>query len=118
MYYIMFTYIYQANSLLGQNVEVNVDGKKSSGKVEYVDFSDSKGASVSIGGTMYPLDSITKVYPEDTKVQEENTNFFTAAANSIKTIPKSDSLKSVHLSVIVFTNSIKCSLIFTISLRT
>ena len=78
-----FSNIYQANSLLGQNVEVNVDGKKSSGKVDYVDFSDTKGASVSINGTMYPLDSITKVYPEDTKVQEENTNFFTAAANSI-----------------------------------
>lgn len=78
-----FSNIYQANSLLGQNVEVNVDGKKSSGVVEYVDFSDSKGASVSINGTMYPLDSITKVYPEDTEVQEENTNFFIAAANSI-----------------------------------
>ena len=78
-----FSNIYQANSLLGQNVEVNVDGKKSSGKVEYVDFSDSKGASVSIGGTMYPLDSVTKVYPEDTKAQEENTNFFAAAADSI-----------------------------------
>jgi len=78
-----FSNIYQANSLLGQNVEVNVDGKKTAGVVDYVDFSDSKGASVSIKGTMYPLSSVTKVYPEDTKAQEENTNFFTAATNSI-----------------------------------
>lgn len=78
-----FSNIYQANSLLGQNVEVNIDGKKSSGVVEYVDFSDTKGASISISGKMYPLSSVSKVYPQDTKVQEETTNFFTAAANSI-----------------------------------
>ena len=78
-----FSSIYQANSLLGQNVEVNVDGKKTSGKVDYVDFSDKSGASVSIKGTMYPLDLITKVYPQDTETQEETTNFFVAAADSI-----------------------------------
>ena len=78
-----FSNVYQANSLLGQNVEVNVDGKKTSGTVEFVDFSDTNGASISIKGKLYPLDSVVKVYPEDTTVQEENTNFFAAAANSI-----------------------------------
>jgi len=80
-----FSNIYQANALLGQNVEVNVDGKETSGKVEYVDFSDTKGAAVSIDGKMYPLTSVTKVYPENTEAKTENTNFFKAAANSIAT---------------------------------
>lgn len=78
-----FSNVYQANSLLGQNVEVKVDGKSTSGTVEHVDYSDKDGASISIKGKLYPLDSVVKVYPEDTKVQEENTNFFVAAANSI-----------------------------------
>ena len=78
-----FSNVYQANSLLGQNVEVKIDGKSTSGTVEHVDFSDTDGASISIKGKLYPLDSVVKVYPEDTKVQEENTNFFVAAANSI-----------------------------------
>ena len=78
-----FSNVYQANSLLGQNVEVNIDGKKVSGNVDYVDFSDTKGASISIKGTMYPISSVSKVYPQDTTVEEENTNFFAAAANSI-----------------------------------
>ena len=78
-----FSHIYQANSLLGQNVGVSVDGKEVSGKVEYVDYSDTSGAAVSINGKMYPLSSVTKVYPEDTKAQEENTTFFATAANSI-----------------------------------
>ncbi|MBQ4647112.1 MAG: hypothetical protein IJB79_07160 [Candidatus Gastranaerophilales bacterium] len=78
-----FSNIYQANSLLGQKVEVNVDGKETSGKVDYVDYSDKNGASVSIGGKMYPLDSVTKVYPEDTTTQESDTNFFKTAAASI-----------------------------------
>ena len=78
-----FSNVYQANSLLGQNVEVKVDGKTTSGTVEHVDYSDVNGASISIKGKLYPLDSVTKVYPEDTKIEEENTNFFIAAANSI-----------------------------------
>lgn len=78
-----FSNIYQANSLLGQKVEVNVNGKTTSGNVDYVDFSDTSGASVSIGGKMYPLTSVSKVYPQDMTAQEENTNFFAAAANSI-----------------------------------
>ena len=78
-----FSNVYQANSLLGQTVEVEVDGKKSSGKVDYVDFSDKSGASISINGKMHPLSSITKVYPEDAKIEEENTNFFKTATASI-----------------------------------
>ncbi|MBR3604989.1 MAG: hypothetical protein IKL52_03055 [Candidatus Gastranaerophilales bacterium] len=78
-----FSNVYQANSLLGQNVEVKVDGKSTSGTVEHVDFTDTNGASISIKGKLYPLDSVVKVYPEDTTVQEENTNFFAAAASSI-----------------------------------
>ena len=78
-----FSSMYQANSLLGQNVEVTVDGKEKSGKVDYVDYSDTSGASISIGGKMYPLSAVTKVYPEDTTVQESDTNFFKAAAASI-----------------------------------
>lgn len=78
-----FSNVYQANSLLGQNVEVNVNGKTSSGVVEYVDFSDTSGAAVSIDGQMYPLSSVTKVYPQDTKTESDNTNFFKTAAASI-----------------------------------
>lgn len=78
-----FSSIYQANSLLGQNVEVTVDGKETSGKVEYVDFSDKSGASVSIGGKMFPLSSVTKVYPEEIPSTSEDTNFFKAAAESV-----------------------------------
>ena len=48
-----FSSMYQANSLLGQNVEVMVDGKASSGVIEYVDYSDASGASVSIGGKYF-----------------------------------------------------------------
>ena len=78
-----FSNVYQANSLLGQNVEVKVDGKTTSGAVDFVDFSDTSGASVSIKGKLYPLDSVVKVYPQDTKVSEENTNFFKTATASI-----------------------------------
>ena len=80
-----FSSIYQANSLLGQNVEVSVDGKETKGAVEYVDFSDKSGASVSIGGKMYPLSSVTKVYPQDVEIdtKEEDTNFFKTATASI-----------------------------------
>lgn len=57
-----FSNIYQANSLLGQCVRVEVDGQASIGIVEGVDFSDSNGASVFVGDKYYPLSSITNVY--------------------------------------------------------
>ena len=78
-----FSNVYQANSLLGQNVQVNVNGKETTGVVDYVDYSDTSGASVSIGGKLFPLDSVSKVYPQDGKIEEENTNFFKTAAASI-----------------------------------
>lgn len=82
-----FSTMYQANSLLGQNVEVMVDGNATSGKVDFVDYSDKSGAAVSIKGKLYPLASITKVYPEnsETAITQEDTNFLKAAANSIAT---------------------------------
>ncbi len=57
-----FSNIYQANSLLGQCVRVEVDGKGYVGVVEGVDFSDSNGASVFVGDRYFPLSSITNVY--------------------------------------------------------
>lgn len=57
-----FSNIYQANSLLGQCVRVEVDGKAAVGIVEGVDFSDSNGASVFVGDRYFPLSSITNVY--------------------------------------------------------
>lgn len=59
-----FANVYKANSLIGQTVEVTVDGNSVTGKVDYADFSDSSGASVSIGGNSYPLAAVTKVYPQ------------------------------------------------------
>ncbi len=57
-----FSNIYQANSLLGQCVRVEVDGQGYVGIVEGVDFSDTNGASVFVGDKYYPLSSITNVY--------------------------------------------------------
>jgi len=75
-----FSNAYQANSFLGQTVEATVDGKTTTGKVEYVDYSDSSGASVSIDGKMFPLSSITKVYPQDSNVtSSDDTNFLKEA---------------------------------------
>lgn len=74
-----FSSIYQANSLLGQEVEVVVDGKTTKGKVDFVDFSDSSGASLNIGGKSFPLSAVSKLYPEDTsesdKAEKEDKNF-------------------------------------------
>ncbi len=67
-----FSSMYQANSLLGQKVEVMVSGKATTGVVEYVDYSDSSGAAVSIDGKMYPLSSVTKVYPESSSSTGES----------------------------------------------
>ena len=60
-----------------------MDGQKASGKVEYVDFSDTSGASVSIKGKMYPLSAVTKVYPQDTTVEDGDSNFFKTGVASI-----------------------------------
>lgn len=82
-----FSSVYQANSLLGQTIEVEIDGDTTKGKVEFIDYSDAKGASVSINGKMYPLSSVTKVYPDDNSSQieadKEYKNFFVDAAVNI-----------------------------------
>lgn len=79
-----FSSIYQANSLLGQNVTVSINGKETTGKVEYVDYSDASGASISIDGKMYPLSGVTKVYPEGSSEDDQNEkNFFIEAMASM-----------------------------------
>ena len=78
-----FSNAYQANSFLGQTVEVEVDGKATKGKVDYVDFSDSSGASLSIGGQSFPISSVTKVYPEGSGQSEDDKNFFKEAVSYI-----------------------------------
>lgn len=78
-----FSSIYQANSLMGQKVEVKVDGSTKTGTVDYVDFSDSNGASVNIGGTNYPLSSVTKVYGAASSTSDEDKSLFKNAISSI-----------------------------------
>ncbi len=78
-----FSAAYQANSFLGQTVEVTVDGKSTTGKVDYVDFSDASGASLSIGGKSYPLSSVTKIYPSETQETEETNTFVKSALSYI-----------------------------------
>ena len=84
-----FSNAYQANAFLGQKVEATVDGKTTVGTVDYIDYSDASGASVSIGGKSFPVSSITKVYPSDTKVEttesEEDKNFVQNALSYIGT---------------------------------
>ena len=58
-----FSNMFQANSLIGQNVEIFANNKTISGTVEYVDYTDTNGASVSINNTLYPISSISKVFP-------------------------------------------------------
>ncbi len=77
-----FSAAYQANSFLGQTVEVEVDGKTTKGKVDYIDYSDASGASLSIGGRSFPLSSVTKVYPQDSS-NNEDKNFAKEALSYI-----------------------------------
>lgn len=83
-----FSNVFQANSFLGQTVEVTVEGKTTTGKVDFVDYSDSAGASININGKNYPLDAITKVYPNDSTIKTDNgeidtKNFFASAIDNI-----------------------------------
>ena len=78
-----FSTAYQANTFLGQTVEVEVDGKTVKGKVNYVDFSDASGASLNINGNNYPLSAVTKVYPEDTTEDSESKAFVKDALSYI-----------------------------------
>lgn len=87
-----FSSIYQANSLIGQKVEVSSNsGSSIVGTVEYVDYSDSEGASISVNGTLYPLDNVSKVYPKETstsndsnsETNEEDKNFIKEALSYV-----------------------------------
>ena len=83
-----FSNIYQANSMLGQKVEVTVNGKSSTGVIDFVDYSDASGASVSVGGKLYPLDAVSKVYPSEANASSDSTTsedkkFFKDAVNYI-----------------------------------
>ena len=80
-----FSTAYQANSLKNELVEITKqDGTKIQGYVEFVDLTDANGASVSIGGTLYPLSQVTGIYPQQaakdsliyeklTEITESNT---------------------------------------------
>ena len=87
-----FSSMYQANSLIGQKVEVSSNsGNSIVGTVEYVDYSDSEGASISVNGTLYPLDNVSKVYPKETSTSndsnsgtnEEDKNFIKEALSYV-----------------------------------
>ena len=78
-----FSNAYQANSFLGQTVEVEVDGKTTKGKVDYVDFTDASGASLSIGGKNFPISSVTKVYPQESEQDAEDKTFAKEALSYI-----------------------------------
>lgn len=82
-----FSTMFQANSLIGQTVEVKVSNEDPVvGKVDYVDYTDKNGASISIGGKLYPISSVTKVTSEeivDDSSKEDNTSFFKEAISAI-----------------------------------
>ena len=83
-----FSNVYQANSMLGQKVEVTVNGKSSTGVIDFVDYSDASGASINVNGTSYPLSAVTKVYPTETSSSSasdssEDKAFFKDAINYI-----------------------------------
>ena len=57
-----FASIYKANSLMGQVVDIDNNGSDVTGVVEYVNFNDSSGASVTVDGKNYPLSQVKGVY--------------------------------------------------------
>ena len=67
-----FTNAFQANTLMGQTVEVESEGNVVKGTVDYIDYSDASGASLSIGGKLYPLADVTKVYPQGADTSSSN----------------------------------------------
>ncbi len=57
-----FASIYKANSLMGQVVDIDNNGNNITGVVEYINFSDKSGASVTVDGKNYPLSQVKGVY--------------------------------------------------------
>ena len=81
-----FTNAFQANSLMGQTVEVESDGKTVQGTVDYIDYSDASGASLSIGGKLYPLANVTKVFPSGTSSESNNKEESTVGQTLLESI--------------------------------
>ena len=67
-----FSNAYQANSLMGQYVEVTDEsGNTDYGYVDYVNMNEKDGASVSVNGTLRPVSQVTKVFPANEAVSDE-----------------------------------------------
>ena len=67
-----FSNAYQANSLMGQYVEVTDEsGNTDYGYVDYVNLNEKDGASVSVNGTLRPVSQVTKVFPANEAVTDE-----------------------------------------------
>ena len=69
-----FSNMFQANSLLGQTVQVSTNSGDVSGVVDYIDYTDKNGASLSINGTLYPISSVSKVYPQTNTTQDPTSS--------------------------------------------
>ncbi len=73
-----FSTTFQANSLMGQYVEVtDENGNTENGYVDYINLNDKNGASVSVNGVLRPLSQVTKVLPAD-KITSESISKNTA----------------------------------------
>jgi len=68
-----FASIYKANSLMGQVVDIDNNGDTVSGVVEYVNFSDKSGASVTVDGKNYPLSQVKGVYQYGIKQSDSDS---------------------------------------------
>ena len=68
-----FASVYKANSLMGQVVEIDNNGDTITGVVDYVNFNDVSGASVSVDGKNYPLSDVKGVYQYGIKQSEADS---------------------------------------------
>ena len=68
-----FASIYKANSLMGQVVDIDNNGNNITGVVEYVNFSDVSGASVTVDGKNYPLSQVKGVYQYGVDQSEQDS---------------------------------------------
>ena len=68
-----FASIYKANSLMGQVVDIDNNGNTVTGVVDYVNFSDASGASVSVDGKNYPLSQVKGVYQYGVNQSEQDS---------------------------------------------
>ena len=68
-----FANIYKANSLMGQVVDIDNNGVDVTGVVEYVNFNDVSGASVTVDGKSYPLSQVKGVYQYGVNQSEQDS---------------------------------------------